>query len=240
MTHSRAVETGKRRRVLTRERVLEAAMKLADEGGIGSVTMRELGRRLGVKAASLYNHVSGKDDVLEGLTNLVTGEIDTGVDHADWKSAMRRRAVCARGVFKRHPWASALIDSREHMGLAALSYAENVLSVLLGAGFSARDAANAFVILDSYIYGFERQRASLSLGDGTDTTQTAQEVLGAITPDDFPALVQVAGEFASRPYDEDAVFDLGLELILSGLEQQRVGVVPVEQADRAVNAPRGR
>jgi AcrR family transcriptional regulator len=238
MTDPRAVETGKRRRALTRERVLEAAMELADEGGIGSVTMRELGRRLGVEAASLYNHVSGKDDVFEGLTDLVTSEIDTGVDHADWKSAMRRRAVRARGVFKRHPWASALIDSREHMGLAALSYAESVLGVLLGAGFSGRDAANAFLILDSYIYGFERQRASLSLGDDADTTQNAQEVLGAITPDAFPALLQVAGEFAARPYDEDAVFDLGLQMILGGLEELLVGVVPVEEALRADNAPR--
>jgi AcrR family transcriptional regulator len=226
MTDPSAVETGKRRRVLTRERVLEAAMELADEGGIGSVTMRALGLRLGVEAASLYNHVSSKGDVFEGLTDLVTAEIDTVVDDADWKSAMRRRAVRARGVFKRHPWASALIDSREHMGLAALSYAESVLTVLLAAGFSARDAANAFLILDSYIYGFERQRASLSLGDDVDATQAAQEVLAAIAPDDFPALMAVAEEFAMRPYDEDTVFDLGLESILSGLEELRVGVVP--------------
>ena len=89
MTDSPVVETGKRRRALTRSRVLEAAMELADEGGIGSVTMRELGRRLGVEAASLYNHVSGKDDLFEGLTDLVTAEIDTGAEHADWKAAMR-------------------------------------------------------------------------------------------------------------------------------------------------------
>jgi len=240
MTDSRSAETGKRRTTLTRERVLDAAMELADEGGIGSVTMRGLGRRLGVEAASLYNHVCGKDDVLEGLTDLVTGEIDAGVDHADWKSAMRRRAVRARGVFKRHPWASALIDSRERMSPSALAYAESVLGVLLGAGFSARDAANAFLILDSYIYGFERQRASLSLGDGIDTTQSAQEVLGAVTPDAFPALVQVAGEFAELPYDEDAVFDLGLELILTGLGERLVEIEPVEHAFRADNAPRAR
>ena len=237
MTDSPVVETGKRRRALTRSRVLEAAMELADEGGIGSVTMRELGRRLGVEAASLYNHVSGKDDLFEGLTDLVTAEIDTGAEHADWKSAMRRRAVGARGVFKRHPWASALIDSREHMGLAALAYADRVLGVLLDAGFSPGDAASAFLVLDSYIYGFERQRASLSLGDDVDTTQTAQDVLAAITPDDFPALMQVAGEFAVRPYDEDAVFDLGLHMILSGLEELLVGVVPVEQSLRADNTP---
>jgi len=240
MTDSRSAETGRRRAALSRERVLDAAMELADEGGIGSVTMRGLGRRLGVEAASLYNHVGGKDDLLEGLTDRVTGEIGEGAGHGNWKSAMRHRATRARGVFKRHPWASTLIDSRGHTGLAALSYAENVLGVLLGAGFSARDAANAFLILDSYIYGFERQRASLAIAEDTDTTRNAQEVLEAITPDDFPALARVAGEFAVRRYDEDAVFDLGLELILNGLEELRVGVLPVEQADRAVNTPRGR
>ena len=107
------------RDTVNRERVLRAAMELADEGGIESLTMRELGRRLGVEAASLYNHVAGKDDLLDGMVDLVVAEIDLPPDGVDWKEAMRRRAISARDVFARHPWASGLIDSRELHGSAA-------------------------------------------------------------------------------------------------------------------------
>lgn len=192
-------------------------MKLADETGIESLTMRELGRRLGVEAASLYNHVTGKGDLLDGMTDLVAGEIDFPRCGVSWKEAMRQRAVSARDVFSHHPWASGLLDSRG-MGPAQLSYADRVLGVLLQAGFSPGAAANAFLVLDSYIYGFERQRSSLSLGDDVDTTEVAEEVLAAIPPDAYPSLMRVAGEFAIKPYDEAAVFNLGLGLILDGLE----------------------
>jgi AcrR family transcriptional regulator len=198
--------------------VVRAAMKLADETGIESLTMRELGRRLGVEAASLYNHVAGKGDLLDGMADLVAGEIDLPSDGVGWKEAMRRRAVSARDVFSRHPWASGLLDSREGMGPAQLSYADGVLGTLLRAGFSPGAAANAFLVLDSYIYGFERQRSSLSLGDGVDSTEVAEEVLAAIPPDAYPSLMRVAGEFAVKPYDEAAVFAFGLGLILDGLE----------------------
>jgi len=198
--------------------VLRAAMELADESGIESLTMRELGRRLGIEAASLDNHVAGKEDLLDGMADLVAGEIDVPFEGVDWKEAMRRRAVSARDVFSRHPWACGLLVSREVMGRAQLSYADRVLGALLQAGFSPGDAANAFLVLDSYIYGFQRQRHSLSLGADVDTTEIAEEVLAAIPPDAFPSLMRVAGEFATKPYDAAAVFDLGLGLILDGLE----------------------
>lgn len=206
------------RDTLNRERVVRAAMQLADASGIESLTMRGLASRLGVEAASLYNHVAGKDDLLDGMTELVVGQIDLPSRGMDWKEAMRRRAVSARDVFSRHPWASGLIDSRELTGLAQLSYVDDVLSRLLRAGFTPSDAANAFLVLDSYIYGFQRQRSSLSLGDEVDTTKTARAVVEAIPPDAYPALMQVAEEYAIRPYDEATVFDFGLGLILDGLE----------------------
>jgi AcrR family transcriptional regulator len=193
-------------------------MELADETGIESLTMRELGRRLGVEAASLYNHVAGKDDLLDGMGDLVVREIDLTFDGMDWKEAMRRRAVSARDVFSRHPWASVLLDSREDMGPARLSYADTVLGTLIQAGFSPGAAAHAFLVLDSYIYGFERQRSSLSVGDAMDSTERAEEVLAAIPAGAYPSLMQVAAEFAVTPYDEAAVFDFGLGLILDGLE----------------------
>ena len=196
-------------------------MDLADERGIDSLTMRALGRRLGVEAASLYNHVTGKDDLLDGITDLVVGEIDVPTRSADWKHAMRRRATSALDVFSRHPWASGLIDSREQMGPARLAYVDGVLGVLLGAGFSAEAAANAFMALDSYIYGFERQRTELNLGEGGgDTTAAARSVQMAASPEAYPALERVAGEFATRPYDVAASFEFGLDLILDGLERR--------------------
>jgi AcrR family transcriptional regulator len=194
-------------------------MDLADRRGIGTLTMRALGRWLGVEAASLYNHVTGKDDLLDGITDLVVREIDVPTGTADWRDAMRRRAMSALDVFSRHPWASGLIDSREQMGPARLAYVDGVLGVLLGAGFSTEAAANAFMALDSYIYGFERQRAELNLGDsGADTAAVARSVQIAATPGTYPALERVAGEFTTRPYDVAASFEFGLDLILDGLE----------------------
>jgi AcrR family transcriptional regulator len=202
-------------------------MDLADRQGIDSLTMRALGRWLGVEAASLYNHVTGKDELLDGITDLVVGEIDVPTGTADWKDAMRRRATSALDVFSRHPWASTLIDSRQQMGPARLAYVDGVLGVLLGAGFAVEEAANAFMALDSYIYGFERQRTELDLGDrGADTTAAARSVQMAAPPGEYRALERVAGEFASRPYDVTASFEFGLALILDGLERLLVAGGP--------------
>ena len=208
------------RDTLNRERVVRAAMALADESGIESVTMRVLARRLGVEAASLYNHVTGKDDLLDGMTNLVVAEIDVPGCGVGWKEAMRRRAVSARAVFARHAWAAGLIDSRVQSGPGGLAYADRILGILLEAGFSPQVAGNAFLALDSYIYGFERQRANLSLGDDSaDTTAAAEEVLAAIAQGPYPSLARVAMVYATTPYDDAAAFDFGLDLILDGLER---------------------
>ena len=193
-------------------------MDLADERGIEALSMRELGRRLGVEAASLYNHVPGKDDLLDGMVEQVASQIDVPGGDVDWKEAMRRRAVSARAVFALHPWAAGLIDSRQASGPASLSYTDRVLAVLLGAGFSPRTAGNAFLALDSYIYGYERQRLALSMGDGEDDAEQAREVLEA-AQDAFPSLVRVAAEYASEPYDDEAGFAFGLGLILDGLQR---------------------
>ena len=180
--------------------------------------MRGLGRRLGVEAASLYNHVSGKDDVLDGMVEqVVSGSTVPGED-VDWKEAMRRRAVSARAVFARHRWAAGLIDSRERSGPGSLSYADRVLGTLLRAGFSPRAAGNAFVAIDSYIYGYERQRSNIALGDDEDDAEPAREVLEAAR-EAFPSLMLVAAAYASEPVDDDAAFDFGLDLILDGLQR---------------------
>jgi AcrR family transcriptional regulator len=194
-------------------------MELADECGIDAVTMRELGRKLGVEAASLYNHVGGKDDLLDGMVDLAVAEIDVPSDGVGWKEAMRRRAVSARGVFLRHGWAAGLIDSRDATGPGKLSYVDRVLGVLIDAGFSPALAANAFLVLDSYIYGFERQRSTLAMDADENALEVAQEVVAAIPEGAYPNAMRVAMEYAVTPFDQDAGFEFGLGLILDGLER---------------------
>jgi len=181
--------------------------------------MRELARRLGVEAASLYNHVAGKDDLLDGMVDLVVAEIDLPSRDVDWKEAMRRRAVSAREVFAHHRWGAGLIDSRGRSGPSSLSYADRVLGALLHAGFSPRLAASAFLALDSYIYGFERQRSNIAPADDEGSVEVAEEVLAAIPQGAYPALALVATEYATQPFDDAAAFDFGLDLILDGLER---------------------
>jgi AcrR family transcriptional regulator len=216
---ARSTGSKESRDALNRQRVLRAAVDLADECGIDSVTMRELGRRLEVEAASLYNHIAGKADLLGGMVDLAMSEIEVPREGAGWKEAMRRRAISAREVFARHGWAAGLIDSRDRTGPDSLSYVDSVLGVLIQAGFSPAVAANAFLVLDSYIYGFERQRSDVSVEDGVDGTETAREVMAAIPDGAYPFAARVAMEYAANPFDQEAAFEFGLGLILDGLER---------------------
>ncbi len=210
---------GERRETVNRERVLRTAMALADERGIDALTMRELAGRLGVEAASLYNHVSGKDDLLVGMADLVIAEIELPPEATDWRDAMRRRAMSARALFARHPWAAAFIDTRMQVQPSGLAYADRVLGTLIRAGLSPAVAGNAFLALDSYIYGYERQRSILARDDGGASTNAVREVVDAIQPGAFLALAQVAAEYAEQPFDEDAGFAFGLDLLLEGIER---------------------
>ena len=218
MIIARSTDNTKPRETLNRERVLRAAAELADEGGIDSVTMRELGRRLGVEAASLYNHVTGKDDVLDGLVELAVSSIDVPTD-VDWKEAMRRQAVSTRQLFARHSWAAALIDSRDRTGPNSLSRVDRILGVLMRAGFTPAGATNATLLLSSYTYGFERQRPTPSVKGDTIGTEEAHRVLAAMPEGVYPNAARVAMEYATTIFDLDAAFDFGLGLILDGLEE---------------------
>ncbi len=206
---------------LSRERVLRAALDLADESGLDALTMRELGKRLGVEAMSLYNHVANKDDVLDGILDLVVSEIDLPSGDVDWRVAMRRRAASARAVFARHPWASALIDSRESSGPGRMYYFDWVIGTLRRSGFSVELAVHAFSAIDSYIYGFGRQQLNMAAGEGT-AEESAEAILSAIPADEFPYLAEVITDFMLKVgYDEKVDFDFGLGLILDGLERAR-------------------
>src|SRR5215472_6366669 len=184
---------------LNRDRVLRAAMALADESGIEALTMRRLGRALGVEAMSLYNHVAGKEDVLDGLVDIVFGEIELACDGSDWRTAMRRRAISAREALARHRWAIGLMESRKHPGSANLRHHDSVLRCLREAGFSVAQAAHAYSALDSYVYGFALQQANLPFDTGEQAVQVADEILGQSVAEAYPYLAEIAVEHVMKP-----------------------------------------
>lgn len=204
---------------LNRDRVLAAAVEIADERGVGAVTMRELASKLGVEAMSLYNHVANKDDILDGMVDFVIDQFDLPSDADHWREAMRRRAVSAREAFGRHRWAPMLLDSRESSGPARLRYLDWVLGTLMEAGFSVDGAARAFSLLDSYIYGFGIQQFNFSADSDASPEEMAEAFLAVVPPENYPHLHRMASRAMQVGYDAEADFDFGLEIILDGLER---------------------
>ena len=210
------------RRPLNRERVLRAAMTLADAGGLEALTMRRVGEALGVEAMSLYNHVAHKEDLLDGLVDIVFSEIDLSCDGDDWKAAMRGRALSAREVLARHRWAIGLMESRTSPGPANLGHHDSVLRCLREAGFSMEAAAHAYSLLDSYIYGFALEQASLPFDTGEQAAQVAESIMRDFASGKYPYLTEIATDRVMKPgYSYGAEFEYGLELILDGLERAR-------------------
>lgn len=207
---------------LSRERVLRAALALADEGGVETLTMRRLGQALSVEAMSLYRHVVNKTDIVDGIVDLVFSEIDLPVGEPDWKVAMRRRAVSARQALVRHPWAIGLMESRTSPGPATLRHHDAVIGSLRQAGFSVELAANAYNLLDSYIYGFALQQKNLPFTTSAEIAEVAQQIMQGFPADQYPHLAELTFEHVLKPgYDYGDEFDFGLELILDGLEGAR-------------------
>jgi AcrR family transcriptional regulator len=205
---------------LSRERVLQAAVELADQSGIDSLTMRKLGESLGVEAMSLYNHVANKDALLDGMIDLVFGEIE--LPNIDWRTAMRRRGNSAREVLRRHRWAIGLMESRRAPGPATLAHHDAVIGCLRNGGFSVEMAAHAFSVLDSYIYGFAMEEAALPFdsSNADETAELVDMILAGLPEDQYPHLRELTVEHVLKPgYDYGKEFDFGLELILEGLER---------------------
>jgi AcrR family transcriptional regulator len=221
---TRAPETTKRRVPLNRERVLRAAIALADQGGFESLTMRKLAKELGVEAMSLYNHVANKDDLLDGMVDLVFAEIEPPATDVDWKTAMRRRAISTREVLARHRWAIGMMEGRGSHGPANLRLHDAVLGCLRAAGFSLEATVHAYSVQDAYIYGFALQERDMSPETADDFAAEAQrqmrdyrEVLA-----DYPHLVEVVGgHVAEAGYDYATEFLFGLDLILDALDRLR-------------------
>ncbi len=208
---------------LTRERVLREALALADADGEEALTMRNLGRRLGVEAMSLYNHVRNKEDILDALVDLVFAEIEVPTPgEGDWRGAMRRRGIGVRAALNRHRWAVGRMEGRMHPGPAGLRHHDAVMGCLREAGFSFRGAVHASSVMDAYLYGFALQEKNLPFEAPEEVAEVmAVQRENVPSMDDFPYLLEVATEMAEAGYDYAAEFEFGLDLILDGLERVR-------------------
>ena len=214
--------TAKHRAPLNRQRVLRAAVALADTAGIDSLTMRKLGQELEVEAMSLYNHVANKDDILDGMVDLVFGEIELPPDQAEWKPAMRKRAISAHEALLRHPWATSLMQSRTNPGPATLTHHDAVLGSLRRAGFTLVMAAHAVSVIDGYVYGFALQQINIPLQSPEQVAEVGENLLRQLAGQ-YPHLAEMIVEHALKPgYDYAQEFEFGLDLILDGLERYRV------------------
>jgi len=203
---------------LSRERVLERAVAVADESGIAALTMRSLAQDLGVKAMSLYYYVANKSEILDAIIDMVFSEIELPSTSGHWQSEMRRRADSVRQVLRRHPWAVGLLESRTSPGPATLRHHDATLGVLRHAGFSVPLTAHACALLDSYIYGFALQEAALPF-TGPDTAEAVTApIVELFSTGQYPHMVEIATEHVLKPgYDFGDEFDIGLSLILDAL-----------------------
>jgi AcrR family transcriptional regulator len=204
---------------LRRDVVVQAAVAHADTHGTEGLTMRSLAASLGVAPMALYRHVANREDLLDGMVDVVFSEVDLPSPDLGWKPAMRRRALSARAVLVRHRWAIPLLESRTNPGPANLRHHDAVLAVLLDAGFDAATATHAFNLLDSYIYGFVLQETTLPFSNAEELAEVGEAMLEQMPAAEYPNLVQVAGELLASGFDYGAEFEYGLDLILDGLDR---------------------
>ncbi|MFF7892470.1 TetR/AcrR family transcriptional regulator [Streptomyces sp. NPDC007907] len=208
------------RETLTRQRILRAAVELADTGGLETLSMRKLGEAVGVEAMSLYNHVANKDDLLDGMIDLVFAEVELPTPDDDWRQAMRQRALSMRHVLSRHRWAIGLMESRSTPGPATLHHHDAVLGCLRQGGFSLTLTAHAVSVLDSYIYGFALQEKTLPFNTPDETAELAESIMSGFGDGEYPYLTEIATAHVMRPgYAYGDEFEFGLDLILDGLQQ---------------------
>lgn len=211
-----------KRTSLNRTRVLRAAVALADERGAAELTMRKLAKELGVEAMSLYNHVTSKTDLLDGMVDLVFEEIDPPAPGGDWKAELRKRAVSTREALNRHGWAIGEMEGRSHHGPNNLRLHDAVLGCLRDAGFSIPMTVRAMSVQDAYIYGFALQQRDMTPESAEDFAAVAQQQMVDYAEElaDYPHLVEVVGGYVAQAgYDYESEFLFGLDVILDRLEQ---------------------
>jgi AcrR family transcriptional regulator len=207
---------------LSRDRVVEAAIGLADAGGIESLSMRKLAGALGVEAMTLYYYVANKDEILSAIVDMVVGEFELPDPEADWKAAIRRTAISAFEVLQRHPWAASLMLHGTTVSTARLRYMDAILGSLRRGGFSADLTDHAYHALDSHIMGFTLWVVSMNLGTEEDLAKMAEQFLRELPIDDLPHLAEhIQQHMKPRDPSDEGEFAFGLDLILDGLERIR-------------------
>jgi AcrR family transcriptional regulator len=209
--------TTRMRAPLNRDRVLRAAVQLADEGGTGALTMQQIGRRLGVEGMSLYRHVRNKDDILDGMVDIVFAEIELPADRSSWRTVLRARSISTRAALRRHPWAIALMESRMAPGPANLRSHDETLAVLLDSGWSATMATHAYNLVDSYVLGFALQEVNMPFSNAEELAAVGEELLAHVPADAFPNMSRVATELLASGFDYGNEFEFGLDLLLDGI-----------------------
>lgn len=207
---------------LSKRRVVDEAIRLADREGVHGLSMRVLASALGAGAMSLYRYVANKEELLDAMIDTVFEEIELPLDDTDWQPAMRQRALSTREVLARHPWAIGLLESRTSPGPANLRHHEAVTACLRKAGFSVLMATHANWLLDSYTYGFVLQEARLPFDTADSLATMAEDVyLPQLPPEEFPYLNESAAALAAGGYVPADEFMFGLDLVLSALEPLR-------------------
>ena len=224
MTESLDVQRKSVKPRLSKVRVFQAALQLADDGGIKAVSMRKIAQELGVEAMSLYNHVGSKDEIVDGMVDLVADEIDLATDEADWKAAMRRRALSAHDVLVEHPWAVNLWMSGR-TGEARLRFADTVLRGFREGGFSEELTYHAFHVVQSHIMGFTMYVASFDF-DVAELERLAAEFLQTFPADEYPDLAEHIRQHSEPGDEHEGTFEFGLDLVLDGLERLRDAARP--------------
>jgi AcrR family transcriptional regulator len=210
---------------LNRDRVIAAAIALADTAGMDGLSMRRLGEVLGVEAMSIYNHVANKDDLINGMADAVFGEIELPSHSDDWKTAIRTRSASFRDVLVRHPWATTVRDSGTNPGPATLRHHDRVIGTFRNGGFTVAQAAHAFSAIDSYIYGFAMQEKSLPFTTPEETAAMAEIMLAQLPRSEYPYLAELTADHVLKPgYFYGDEFLIGLDLMLDGLEAMRDSV----------------
>jgi AcrR family transcriptional regulator len=203
---------------LSRTRILRSALELADRDGLEGVSMRKVAEALGVQAMSLYNHVANKDDLIDGMVELVVGEMAVPAVGKPWKEEMRRRAIVAHEVLLRHPWAAMALMSRVNVGPVMLRYIDATLGCLHAGGFSLSMADHAWNAMDSHIYGFTLQELKFPFAPA-DYPEAAKMGLPLIPAEQYPHMYALAIDIIDRRYDGLYDFEFGLAFVLDGLER---------------------
>ncbi|WP_406864319.1 TetR/AcrR family transcriptional regulator [Streptomyces sp. HUAS MG47] len=216
-----------RRPALSHDRIVDAAVQVADRGGLAQVSMRNVGKELGVEAMSLYHHLAGKDALLDALANWIFTTIELPEPGRPWRQAMTDRATSARTALARHPWALGLIESRRSPGPALLRHHDSVLGCLRHNGFPMTLAAHTFSVIDAYVYGFVLTELNLPFDTDAGVGEFVDEIQDQHSPEAYPHLTELITEqVRNQDYSYGDEFTYGLDLILDSVASRLRGPAP--------------